>query len=295
LIFAVLSSSFSSVATLFKVRAVQTLPPFLAASTGVLAGGLIMAAYIALRGQLPSLARIRAIWRPLAVLVLLRPVASNLLFTLGCSMTTGIKAVFLTKMEPYLVIFWAWMLDGRRPSREHLSLLAVHVFGALLLTSGDLAQFAMASAGDIIIFLSVITAALSYRFAPKVTSALSPTETSAVVGTFGGAVSLPFVLLVSPLPLGAGTLSGWTFLAIHTLLFYVFAISFWYASLQHIQGWLSSALRATGPVVALPIAWLAFGDRLTAVQALGALIVLVTSALISKVEKRESMQTRRAA
>ncbi len=74
----------------------------------------------------------------------------------------------------------------------------------------------------------------------------------------------------------------------HAVLFYIFAISLLYASLDGIEGWLSSALRATGPLVAAPIAFIFFGESLGPVQMFGALIVLLTSALISKQEKKSN-------
>ncbi len=74
---------------------------------------------------------------PLLKIVLCRAIISNLVFTVGLAYTTGVEAVFLTKMEPYLVIFWSWVLDHKRPSGNHLALLLVHVFGAILLAVGD--------------------------------------------------------------------------------------------------------------------------------------------------------------
>jgi drug/metabolite transporter (DMT)-like permease len=59
-------------------------------------------------------------------------------------------------------------------------------------------------------------------------------------------------------------------------------MSLLYASLNGIEGWLSSALRATGPVIATPIAFLFFGETLTPIQIFGALVVIITSVLISR-------------
>jgi drug/metabolite transporter (DMT)-like permease len=56
--------------------------------------------------------------------------------------------------------------------------------------------------------------------------------------------------------------------------------------LSGIESWLSSALRAVGPLVAVPVAWIFFDERLDEVQLLGAAIVLLTSAMISRVEKK---------
>jgi drug/metabolite transporter (DMT)-like permease len=177
--YAIISSVLSSVATLFKVQGVRHVPPLLAAAGGVFLAGIIALGLLALTKNLPSWSAIKQVRVPLLKLALCRAVVSNIVFTIGLAYTTGVEAVFLTKMEPYLVIFWTWILDKRRPSGNHLALLLVHVTGAVLLSvghrnfSGSVSWF-----GDLIIVAAVITAALSYRFAPRVTAVLHPTQTA---------------------------------------------------------------------------------------------------------------------
>lgn len=290
ILFAILSSILSSVATVFKVQGVQSVHPLIAASTGVLFAGVLTLAYLALTSNLPSWKDIISVRKPLLMLTLCRPILSNTIFTIGIAYTSSVEAVFLTKMEPYLVIFWVWLLDGVRPSGNHLLLLLVHIAGAVLLSvgaagleGGEISWF-----GDLIIVCAVVTAALSYRYAPQVTKSLKPLQTAAVVETLGGLITLPMVLLAPPLTFSHQELVGWAYIGVHSILFYILAISLLYASLQGIEGWISSALRATGPLVAAPVALIFFGETLTATQAAGALIVLVTSALISKRDGKKS-------
>jgi drug/metabolite transporter (DMT)-like permease len=193
-------------------------------------------------------------------------------------------------MEPYLVIFWVWILDGKRPSRKHLMLLVVHIFGAILLSAGgDIEKSLIAPVngqlGDLLIAIAVVTAALSYRYAPQVTKTLTPMQTSTVAETIGGLITLPVALWLCPIEFGPAQQVGWFYIGVHSVLFYVLAITFLYASLSGIESWLSSALRAVGPLVAVPIAWIFFDERLTSLQMVGAGIVLLTSALISRKEK----------
>jgi drug/metabolite transporter (DMT)-like permease len=281
--FAIISSVLSSVGTLFKVQGVRHVPPLLAAAGGVLFAGLLALVLLALTRNLPSWSAIKQVRVPLLKTAFCRAVFSNMIFTVGLAYTTGVEAVFLTKMEPYLVIFWSWVLDKRRPSGNHLALLVVHVLGAILLSvggrgfSGEVSWF-----GDLIVVSAVVTAALSYRYAPQVTKVLSPMQTACLGELIGGVLTLPIALLVSPLVFGPEQQLGWFYIGIHAVMFYILAMSFLYASLNGIEGWLSSALRATGPVIATPIAFLLFGESLTPIQIFGALVVLVTSALISR-------------
>jgi drug/metabolite transporter (DMT)-like permease len=281
--FAIISSVLSSVATLFKVQGVRHVPPLLAAAGGVFFAGLLALAILALTRNLPSWSAIKQVRVPLLKTAFCRAVFSNMIFTVGLAYTSGVEAVFLTKMEPYLVIFWSWVLDKRRPSGSHLALLVVHVLGAILLSvggrdfSGEVSWF-----GDLIVVTAVITAALSYRYAPQVTKVLSPMQTACIGELIGGIVTLPLALVVSPLVFGPEQQVGWLYIGVHSVMFYVLAMSFLYASLNGIEGWLSSALRATGPVIATPVAFLLFGESLSPMQILGAVVVVVTSALISK-------------
>ena len=281
--YAIISSVLSSVATLFKVQGVKHVPPLLAAAGGVLFAGLLALCVLALTRNLPSWSAIKQVRVPLLKTAFCRAVFSNMIYTVGLAYTTGVEAVFLTKMEPYLVIFWSWILDKRRPSGNHLALLIVHVIGAILLSVGHRGlDGGISWFGDLIIVTAVVTAALSYRYAPQVTKVLHPLQTACLGELIGGIFTLPIALLISPLVFGPEQLTGWLFIGTHAILFYILAMSLLYASLNGIEGWLSSALRATGPVIATPIAFLFFGETLTPIQIFGALIVVVTSALISR-------------
>ena len=56
----------------------------------------------------------------------------------------------------------------------------------------------------------------------------------------------------------------------------------WYASLKTVQGWMVSALRALGPLLAAPVAFFLFGETLEPMQLVGAAIVLLTSLLMAR-------------
>lgn len=47
----------------------------------------------------------------------------KVMYTIGIAYTSSVEAMFLTKMEPYLVIFWVWVLDKVRPSELIFSCL----------------------------------------------------------------------------------------------------------------------------------------------------------------------------
>jgi probable blue pigment (indigoidine) exporter len=98
----------------------------------------------------------------------------------------------------------------------------------------------------------------------------------------GGLVVLPLALAVSPLSSWNVFSLGWTYLIAFVLLFNVVGLTMWFASLKTVRGWMVSALRAIGPIAGAPFAWLLFGEILSPVQIIGALIVVSTSAIIAR-------------
>ena len=65
-------------------------------------------------------------------------------------------------------------------------------------------------------------------------------------------------------------------------MFQVIGLTLWFVALKFMQGWIVSALRAVGPVIAAPFAFLFFGQSLSCFQVGGAVLVLATSALIAR-------------
>jgi drug/metabolite transporter (DMT)-like permease len=286
--FVALSAACSSVATVFKVAAVSVIHPLHAAVMGVLFAALVLFIVVRVKGEKISLTALVPIWKPLLALVILRPILGNILFTFGMAYSTGIKAMMLTKMEPYVVLLWVWLLDGKSPKSSDVTLLLLHIFGAVLLSVGADLHFGSAQIGDVLIGCAVLFAALSYRYVPQVTSKLGAIQTNAWVELFGGLLIAPFIFLFLPLTIAPHQYQGWYYMAAHVLLFNVIALSLWYASLKNLEHWLSSALRALGPIVAAPFAWFFFDERIDAIQAVGGALVLATSVLLVRANRSKA-------
>jgi drug/metabolite transporter (DMT)-like permease len=86
--------------------------------------------------SLPSLAEIRLLWRPFLFVSLIRNVICFLTFDYALLCTSSAKVMFLTKMEPYLVLGLHAALYSERIARGDLLLLFIHVGGAILLLAG---------------------------------------------------------------------------------------------------------------------------------------------------------------
>lgn len=284
---AILSSVLSSIAWIYQGAAVGALTPLAVASVQAILTGIVYIVHLGPRfvARIPWSA-IRRHQRELAIFVFLRCILGAILINLALELSGSIKVMFFTKLEPYFVIFWFWLLRGQLVGRSHLALLLVHVFGAILLSVGgdfavDEGQF-----GDLLIVCAIGIISFSQLYVGKLSQEIGPAHLNGVASTISGFLLLPLALWFSPAEIWNFASIGWLQVIIVVLLFNVFAMTMWYAAMRDLEAWLVSALRAVGPVFAAPIAWLFFNQTLGPLQIFGALIVLATSAWLAKDQKR---------
>jgi drug/metabolite transporter (DMT)-like permease len=276
------SSVFSSVSVIFQIQSIEFLSPYIVASLALLLGALpFIIGFIALR-KLPSKQSFYDNLRPLLALIVLRCIIGNFLFVYSLSLTTGIKAMFFTKAEPYFVLFWYWLLQKGTIHKKHLALLLLHVVGAILLSTGGEFKLHESQLGDLLILLAMCCSSLSYFFGKDASKALGARVTNFVTQFAGGLFLLPFAILFAPQESWTLSSPGWMFLVMHILLFNVLSLTLWFQALRTVEAWIVSALRAIGPVVAAPLAWYLLKEDLNLIQIISAGIVLATSALIAR-------------
>ena len=282
LIFAAVSPIASSIATVFGGGAVKLLNPFITASFGPLLAAVILFATLFIRGSKLSLQQIKKHHKDLIFLIISRQILGQLSFSIGLSLTDSIKAIFFTKAEPYFVLFWYWVFAREKVRPKHLSLLSLHIFGAILLsTGGKLGSLGRAQLGDLFIIMAMIFFALSYFPSTKLAKNLGATQTNSLMLLTGGLVILPFAIVFSNPTVWSQTL-GWTYLLLATIIFFIFSLTLWFASLKTVKGWIVSALRSLGPLVGAPFAYFLFRESLNSTQIVGGIIVLITSFFIAR-------------
>ncbi|HLC45310.1 MAG TPA: DMT family transporter [archaeon] len=282
--FAVLASFLSSVSSITGVGVAKTLGAFTLGSLSQLLGGLMVFFSIKASNERVDWQKLRLHLRDFTFLVVLRCIIGMSLFAYGLGLTDAIKAIFFTKVEPYFVLAWSWLLRGEKIKASHAFLLLVHISGAVLLsTGGNLAGLGKSQAGDFLIIAAMGMLSLSYLPAKKLSIELGAKATNALTQVVGGLALLPLaVLFAPPAKVLALEVTGWVFLAIHSVLYNLVSQTLWYASLKTVQGWMVSALRALGPLLAAPVAFFLFGETLEPMQLVGAAIVLLTSLLMAR-------------
>ena len=279
---AVISSILSSIAWIFQGEAVRELSPLAVASVQGILTGLIYLFHLAHSNRAFPWRSIRSNWRMLLQFVLLRNFLASILVCTALLLSDSIKIMFFTKLEPYFVLFWAWLCAGQKITRSHAALLAVHIGGAVLLSTGGRVDMSFSQAGDIMIICAIGILSWSYLKAAALSQEVGPFDLNGISGFAGGLLLLPFALVSVPSSVWHFSSPGWLHVVIVVLLFNVFGMTMWYAVLPHLEGWLVSALRAIGPVFAAPLAWTFFGQRMGAGNVIGGMIVLVTSVLLTR-------------
>ena len=282
LLLAILSPVFSSIATIFQSGASKLLTPLFVASVGSLLGAIIIFLFLSVSKKLPSLRQIKENRYDLMEMTVLRFVLGALVFAIALSITTGVKAIFFTKTEPYFVLFWYWLIQKGPVKRIHVLLLGIHIIGAIILSTGGALEFGAAQLGDVLIIASMGLFSLSYIPGAKLSKNMGSKQSSLITMGLGGLILFPAALLFAPAASWSVLSLGWEYMAAWVILFNVIGLTMWFSSLKTVKGWIVSALRAIGPIAGAPVAWLLFGETLSLIQAIAAVVVLITSVLIVK-------------
>ncbi len=282
LLFAILSTCFSSIAVIYHAIAAKEIPIFQAIAVSNTSGGLILLSFLLLRRE-------KIDWKTLLnhkfdffMVMMCRFIVGTIILWKAMSLTLGIKAMFFSKVEPYFILLWQWILDGVTIPLGHFYLLLVHFLGAVILSGGDFSELGPTQIGDLLLLVAMSIYALSYRFASRLTTGVSPLSLAMLTQLTSGLLFFPLALMYQPLMTWQFEGPGWFALFMTVILWNLLGFPFWFIALKGLPGWLVSALRALGPVVAAPIAIIFFGQHLSTWQWAGAAIVISTSFLLAR-------------
>lgn len=286
---AILSPFFSSVSTIFKSEAAKDLTPLIVVSFGGIIGSIILFIIAGIRREKFSLKLIKDNLRDLGFLVVLRFIVGELTLTYGLANTFAIKAIFFTKIEPFFVLILAWLILKEKIRARHFLLLTVHLFGAILLSTGGL--FLIPHPGDLLVVLAMFCFAATYISGKRISHNIGSTLGSAIPMGVASLILFPFAILSSSSHLFSYSQKGWEYLFVYVILFNVLALTLWFFSLKAVKGWIVSALRYVGPILGAPVAYFAFGQTLNTNQIVGAGIIIATSLLIAREHFRKEKKT----
>ena len=284
------ASALSSFGWIFEGEAVARLAPLAVTCVSLLLGGVILVGIARFRGALNQSALQSLLTPGFLLFSLVRSALITLLLAYCLTLTSSTKTMFLTKIEPYIVLLIQVVWFNHRTSARHLLLLAIHVGGAVLLSTGGALGLSLDTLGDLLLFVAVAGNAALYVPTQKYAQLIGPSYAAGFSQLFAGLMLLPFALWFAhdSFVLTRDQKIGWYYTALTVVVFYVISTGLWFASMRHVPAWLASALRSFGPVLAAPVAWLWFSKPLTPVQTFGAVLVVLTSAWMVVLEKRRS-------
>lgn len=283
LLFAILSPFFSSVSTIFKTGAAKSLTPLVVIVVGGIIGSVILFFLSKLFPKKITFQKLKENRKDLLLVFLFRSLLGELFLTFGLAQTQAVKAIFLTKIEPYFVLILAWIFLKEKVQPKHLFLLFIHLIGAVILsTGGNISIVNKAQIGDLFIIIAMGFFASSYSYGKRLAHKVGSIYSNALTMGMAGLILLPFLLFFSPVTKLYFQPQGWLYLFIYVILFNVLGLTLWYVSLKSVKGWVVSALRYVGPILGAPVAYILFKETLTPAQIFGAVVVITTSYLIVK-------------
>ena len=208
----------------------------------------------------------------------------------GLRLTSVANATVLTNLTPIVVTTAAWLLFRERPRRLFIAALALAVGGAVLmaLAKGSGGRGTNPPLGDA---LSTLTALWYGGYFLLVRQARERHSATGVM-FWSGAVGAPLLLLAAMLlgeDLRPDTAAGWSACAALGLVHVAGQGSIAWA-LGRLPTALASVTVLVQPVVAAGIGWLAFSERITPVQALGA-AVLLAGVVLAQASARSTTKT----
>lgn len=288
-LFAVIAASaLSSVGWVLEEQAIARLTPLPVVCVSNLLAGVLLVALGLRWGKGTLVDAVRGVSPRFIIFSLVRCALVGLLFGYCLTLTISTKIMFLTKIEPYVVLLIQILFYGHRTSPAHLTLLAVHVVGAVILSTGGTVHLSADTLGDLLILVGVVMNAVLYAPSQKYSHQMGALYANGLSQLLGGLALLPFMVWFASPHIGLSDvhLTGWAYVLGTVAVFYVASTSLFFFSLKEVPAWLASALRCVGPVIAAPIAWLVYNEPLTVPQTFGALIVVVTSMWMIVLEKR---------
>lgn len=213
--------------------------------------------------------------------LLFRTLVASSLLIFGFSLASGTNASILLRMEPALVLLLGVMLFRETISARRTMLFFVSIASAIMVvTSGNLSIQAI-NLGGIAILVSLIFFALSYFSAKKAMQKTTALNLAFFLNLFGGIILFAISIFCFPNSF-AGALPDPVLFAFFVLSFYVFGFWLYALALKKTAAWLVAALLSVQVVSGLLLSTLWLGETVSATQAIGAILLTVSSAMIVK-------------
>lgn len=237
---------------------------------------LIILGVLRLRGE--SLALARRDLLPVFLLGLSGHTLYQVLFINGIARTTAANSSLLMATSPIFVAIYGSLLRIERANRlVWVGILLSFLGVGLLVLGGDkgLSAAVATIVGDLLVLGAAMMWGAYTTFSKPLLARYSPLKLTALTMVAGTSV---LVLVSAPALVhqnwSAISITAWGGLFYSTSMAVAVAYVVWYTSVQRVGSARTAIYSSLTPVVAVLVAWIALGDRMTPLQILGAVVVL---------------------
>jgi drug/metabolite transporter (DMT)-like permease len=207
----------------------------------------------------------------------------------GLNRISAAEAVVLSSTESIMIVLLAWMLAIERPRGVVLLLAIVGAIGAVLVAGSHL-QYADGSLslwGDVLVLGGVLSAAVYVVLSSRLASVTEPLP--ALIGQQVVAVlfAAGVHLAISDTGISIPSVSayGWVIAAVSGIVQYACAFWLYLWALKGLRADAAGLYLSLIPVFGLMIAIPVLGERLTALQWLGTLVIIGTIAVLTRIRE----------
>jgi drug/metabolite transporter (DMT)-like permease len=263
--------------------AVQELPPFGLAASRFIVAGLLLYAWLRLRGlPRPS----RAEWRAAAIAGSLLCLGNVFVAWAVLLIPLGIAAVLVAMTPGFLVLFEWLRPQGHRPGPRVIAGLVLGVVGIAVLMSargGGAANGAFNPFGALLILCGCIAWSGGSIYSRGAARPASPFMQTATQMLTGGAALAPFAFALRQMPalsLGQFSTAWWQAFAFLVFFGSIAGFSAYVYLLSHSSPATAGSYAFVNPMIAALIGWLFLNEALAPRTILAFAIILVAVALI---------------
>ena len=199
-------------------------------------------------------------------------------------------AVVIFYIYPALAVMLSWIIYQHKPNLV-ISVCLFTTLAGVWLTVGQVGDGNFS--GIIIIFLSAVFHAIYVVAAGSITKKSDPL-TMLTIALSGAAVTFIFVSLLGPSSLNPEfpiNTQGWLLVVAMAFLITILATALFFAGIKRIGPGVTSMVETFEAVVAISIGVILMNESITAIQILGAVVVLGSIVAIGLAESRAEKQT----
>ncbi|WP_037032425.1 EamA family transporter [Psychrobacter phenylpyruvicus] len=253
--------------------------PLFAAVIRVLPAGIIL---ILMSRKLPQSGQ----WGRILILSFLNiSCFQALLFVAAYRLPGGIAAI-VSGIQPLIIMTLLWQVNRIAPRPITLTATITTIMGmALLLINPN-------SSWDIIGLIAALLGAVSMAFGIYLTKLWKPNVSNLTFTgwqlLFGGVMLLPLALFLETFPtsLSINNILGYAYLCIFGSLI---AYALWFRGIEKLPSVAVSILGALSPITATIIGWAFLNERLSTLQAIGFILVLISVFVVQFTSKADKL------